>query len=57
MDSLRIFAGNSNRLLAAEICRFLQVGLGEAEVAHFADGEISVRISAQAIPIALWPDG
>jgi ribose-phosphate pyrophosphokinase len=45
IDSLRIFTGNSNLSLAEKICRYLQVGLGEAEVGRFADGEISVRIN------------
>jgi len=45
IDSLRIFAGTSNPALAAEICRYLQVGMGEAEVSRFADGEISVKIN------------
>lgn len=44
VDSLRVFTGNANPGLATEICRYLQVGLGEAEVGRFSDGEISVRI-------------
>lgn len=45
MDTLRIFTGTANRVLAEELCRYLQVGLGEAEVGRFSDGEISVRIN------------
>ena len=44
VDTLRVFTGNSNPELASAICRYLQVGLGEAEVGRFSDGEISVRI-------------
>jgi len=45
VDSLRVFAGNANRSLAEDICRYLQVSMGEAEVGRFADGEISVKIN------------
>ena len=45
IDTLRVFTGNANPTLAQEICRYLQVGLGEAEVSRFADGEISVKIN------------
>jgi ribose-phosphate pyrophosphokinase len=45
IDSLRVFTGNANRGLAEEICRYLQIGMGEAEVSKFADGEISVKIN------------
>ena len=45
IDSLRVFAGNANRHLAEEICRYLQVGIGEAEVGRFSDGEISVKVN------------
>jgi len=45
IDSLRVLAGNANPGLAAEICRYLEVDLGEAEVGRFADGEINVKIN------------
>ena len=45
VDNLRVFTGNANPPLVREICRYLQVGLGEAEVSRFADGEISVKIN------------
>jgi ribose-phosphate pyrophosphokinase len=45
IDTLRVFTGNANPGLAEEICRFLQIGIGEAEVGRFADGEISVKIN------------
>src|SRR6266540_6403685 len=43
-DTLKIFAGNSNRPLAQEICAYLGVQLGAAEVRTFSDGEILVEI-------------
>lgn len=44
MDRLRVFSGNSNPALAAEICRHLDHRLGEASVRHFSDGEIYLQI-------------
>jgi len=44
VDKLKIFTGNSNRDLAAEICRTLSVPLGKANVKTFSDGEIMVEI-------------
>ncbi len=44
MDNLKIFAGNSNRPLAEEICHFFNVPLGNAKVSTFSDGEIMVEI-------------
>ncbi len=42
---IKIFAGNSNQPLAQEICKHLSVGLGNATVRTFSDGEIQVEIS------------
>lgn len=42
--SLKIFTGNANPAIAREICEYLQVPLGAAEVKQFSDGEISVEI-------------
>lgn len=42
---MRVFTGNSNPDLALEICKYLQIGPGEAEVSRFSDGEISVKIN------------
>src|SRR5919197_1076583 len=44
-DTLKIFAGNSNRPLAQEICAYLGVELGAADVRRFSDGEIAVEIT------------
>jgi ribose-phosphate pyrophosphokinase len=44
-DALKIFAGNSNRPLAQEICDYLGVPMGAADVRTFSDGEIAVEIT------------
>jgi len=44
LKSLSIFTGNSNRALADEVCKFVEIPLGRADVTHFADGEIYVEI-------------
>jgi len=41
---VKVFAGNSNPKLAAEICRLMGTKLGESEVKTFADGEVSVSL-------------
>ncbi|MAY63684.1 MAG: phosphoribosylpyrophosphate synthetase [Rhizobiales bacterium] len=41
---MKIFAGNSNRLLAEAICNYLNIPLGKASVRRFADQEIFVEI-------------
>ncbi|HZO81707.1 MAG TPA: ribose-phosphate pyrophosphokinase [Candidatus Binataceae bacterium] len=43
-DELEIFTGNSNPALAREVCEYLGVHLGEAEVGHFPDGEVMVEV-------------
>ncbi len=42
--NLNIFAGNSNRPLAEEICKHVGIPLGRATVTSFPDGESFVRI-------------
>lgn len=44
LDKIKIFSGNSNRLLAEELCEFIGVPIGQASVKTFSDGEISVEI-------------
>lgn len=44
-DIIKIFAGNSNRPLAQEICQNLGVSLGAADIRRFSDGEIAVEIT------------
>lgn len=42
---MKVFTGNSNRGLAEEICRHLQIPLGAALVSTFSDGEVMVQIN------------
>ena len=44
LERIRIFSGNSNRQLAVDICRSLEVPLCKARVATFSDGETRVEI-------------
>jgi ribose-phosphate pyrophosphokinase len=41
----QVFTGNSNRPLVAEVCKQLDVALGQAEVRRFSDGEVMVEIA------------
>ncbi|MCI1931820.1 MAG: ribose-phosphate diphosphokinase [Clostridia bacterium] len=43
-SNIKIFSCNANPALAAEIAEKLGLKLGECEVGHFSDGEISVKI-------------
>ena len=45
VDSLRVFSGSAHPALARAICEYLRVDPGEAEVARFPDGEITVKIN------------
>lgn len=40
-----IFSGNANTALAKEICEYLNLSLGKAEVTSFSDGEARVSIN------------
>ncbi len=44
LNKMKVFAGNANRPLAEEICRYLDMPLSAAEVKTFSDGEIFVEI-------------
>ncbi len=44
LERMRIFSGNSNRVLAGDICRKLGISLGKANVSTFSDGETRVEI-------------
>lgn len=44
VKALSIFCGNATRELAKEICDYVEVPVGNAQVTHFADGEIYVEI-------------
>ena len=41
---IKVFTGNANPRLAADICRIIGIKLGENEVRGFADGEISCSL-------------
>ena len=41
---IKVFTGNANPKLAADICRLIGIKLGENEVRGFADGEISCSL-------------
>lgn len=43
-EEITIFSGNANIPLAQEICDYLSVPLGKAEVKRFSDGEVWVEI-------------
>lgn len=45
LDSLKIFAGNSNLKLAKDVADYLNVPLGDSLVKRFSDGESFVRIN------------
>ena len=45
MDPCRVFSGNASRPLALKICQHLKVPLGDADVARFEGGEVSVRFN------------
>ena len=45
INNLKIFAGNANLDLAAQICKYLSVPLGDATVDRFPDGEINVKVN------------
>lgn len=42
--AIKVFAGNSSRTLAQQICKQLDLELGELDVGKFSDGETSVNI-------------
>ena len=44
LDELKIFTGNAHRGLAEEVCRYLDIPLGEAEVFKFSNDNTFVRI-------------
>ncbi len=44
LERMRIFSGNSSRVLAGNICKKLGISLGKANVSTFSDGETRVEI-------------
>jgi ribose-phosphate pyrophosphokinase len=45
VHELKLFAGLSNPTLVKEICDYLEIGLGDALVSTFSDGEIRIQIN------------
>src|SRR5215469_12202054 len=43
-DKFKIFSGTANEALADEVCHFLGMPRGQAQVTRFADGECYVQI-------------
>ena len=43
-DKFKIFSGSANEILADEVCQFLGMQRGQAQVTRFADGECYVQI-------------
>ncbi|MBK8475090.1 MAG: ribose-phosphate pyrophosphokinase [Opitutaceae bacterium] len=43
--NIKVFSGNANRPLAEEICRMIELPLGDATVTTFPDGESFVKIN------------
>ena len=41
---MKVFSGNANIGLAKDICKLIGIQLGNSEVGHFADGEVSASI-------------
>jgi len=43
-DRIKLFCGTSNPKLAADLCRYLDIPLGECIVSRFSDGEVHLQI-------------
>lgn len=43
-DNLKIFSGSSNPALAGDVCKYLEIPLGGAEIERFPDGEKAIRV-------------
>jgi ribose-phosphate pyrophosphokinase len=43
-DNLKIFSGNSNPTLASNVCKYLGIPLGGAQIERFPDGEKAIRV-------------
>ena len=44
IGNLKLFTGNANPELAQEIAEYIGTKVGDAQVKHFSDGEISIMI-------------
>jgi ribose-phosphate pyrophosphokinase len=43
-DNLKIFSGSSNPALASDVCKYLGIPLGGANIESFPDGEKAIRV-------------
>ncbi|KPL22042.1 MAG: hypothetical protein AMJ75_08825 [Phycisphaerae bacterium SM1_79] len=43
-DNLKIFSGSSNPVLACDVCKYLGIPLGRANIDRFPDGEKVIRV-------------
>src|SRR5689334_1218743 len=43
-NELKVFSGNSNAALTKEICEYLNVPAGRAEVGRFPEGEVKTKL-------------
>ena len=43
-DNLKIFSGSSNPALASDVCKYLGIPLGGANIERFPDGEKAIRV-------------
>ena len=43
-DNLKIFSGSSNPTLASDVCKYLGIPLGGANIERFPDGEKAIRV-------------
>ena len=51
---MKIISGSSNRPLAEEIAKYLNISLSEVELRKFKDNEISVKIGESVREIDLF---
>ena len=51
---MKIISGSSNRPLAEEIARYLNISLSEVELKKFKDNEISVKIGENIREVDLF---
>lgn len=42
---IKVVCGNSNPMLTAEICEYLQIPQGKVSVTHFSDGEVGIKFN------------
>jgi ribose-phosphate pyrophosphokinase len=45
MAEMKVFSGLANVPLAEEVCKYLQIPIGDVEISRFSDGEVFVQIN------------